>query len=180
MTAYYVLGITFVLFAFGLFAIGMTRENFPPTPRGGRVVMAVAGLIAVVTFGVLLGTTEKEHPREEAAEKKAEEAKAKGEEAGKPAPAGGAVQIVEKEYSIALPAGDTLKSGKLEFAVDNQGKIPHDVEIENAPKKPKTPLIDPGKKATLDADLKPGKYTLICTVPGHEQLGMKTDVRVSK
>jgi plastocyanin len=178
VTAYYVLGITFVLFAFGLFAIGVTREDFPPTLRGGRVVMAIAGLIALVTFAVLVSTTEPEHPREEAAEKAAEK---KAEEAGGAKPgeaAGGAVQVAEKEYSITLPGGDKLKSGKLTLAVANQGKIPHDVEIENAPKKPKTPLIDPGKNVSLEADLKPGKYTLICTVPGHEQLGMKTDIQV--
>jgi uncharacterized cupredoxin-like copper-binding protein len=180
VTAYYVLGITFVLFAFGLFAFGMSRGNFPPTPRGGRVLMAIGGLIAVVTFVVLVSTTEREHPREEAAEKKAEQAEAKGEATGKATPAGGAIQVVEKEYSITLPGGDTVKAGKLEFAIDNEGKIQHDVEIENAPKKPKTRLIDPGKNVSLEADLKAGKYTLICTVPGHEQLGMKTDIRVGK
>jgi plastocyanin len=175
VTAYYVLGITFVLFAFGLFAFGMTRGNFPPTPRGGRVLMAIAGLIAVVTFGVLVSTTEREHPREEAAEKKAEEAGAAGAE--KP-PAGGPVAVVEKEYSITLPGGDSLKAGKLQLAVANQGKIQHDVEIQGAPGSPRTPLIDPGKKVGLATTLKAGKYTLICTVPGHEQLGMKTEIQV--
>jgi uncharacterized cupredoxin-like copper-binding protein len=178
VTVYYVLGITFVLFAFVLFALGMTRDNFPPTVRGGRVLMAIAGLIAVVTYAVLISSTHVEHPREEAAEKAAEK---KAEEGGAPPggeAAGGKIQVTEKEYSIDLPGGATLKAGKLSFDVANQGKIQHDVQIENAPKKPKTPLIDPGKKVTLDTDLKPGKYTLICTVPGHEQLGMKTEITV--
>jgi plastocyanin len=175
VTAYYVLGITFVLFAFGLFAIGVTREDFPPTLRGGRVVMAIAGLIALVTFAVLVSTTEPEHPREEAAEKAAEKA---GEAKPGEAPAGqpaGTIPVVEKEYSITL-ASDTLEAGKVEFDVDNQGKIQHDLAVAGT--KAKTPLIDPGKKVSLDADLKPGKYKVFCTVPGHEQLGMKQEVTV--
>jgi uncharacterized cupredoxin-like copper-binding protein len=184
MAAYYVLGVCFVLFAAGLTALGLTREGFPPTESGGRALMAAAGVIALVTFVVLLATTEREHPREEA-KKQAAEKKAETAPAGAPAQNGaapgqgqaGAVEVVEKEYSIDLPGGEDLKAGKLTFDVANQGAIQHDLAVEGG-KEAKTPLIAAGKQATLQVDLPPGKYKLYCTVPGHEQLGMKAEVTV--
>jgi uncharacterized cupredoxin-like copper-binding protein len=181
MSAYYVIAIVIAVGAIVLSAIGLTREDFPPTARAGRAVMA--GTLLLVAGGViaLLATTHVEHPREEAAEAAAEE-KAGGEaKAGQPAAeAGQKVGVKEKEFSITLEGSKELKSGPYTFEVANTGKIEHDLAIEGEalPKEPKTPLIDPGKSATLIADLKPGKYKFYCTVPGHEQSGMKIDVNV--
>jgi uncharacterized cupredoxin-like copper-binding protein len=180
MAAYYVLGITFVAFAIVLAAFGLTRENFPPTSRGGRSLMAFAGALALLTFVVLVTTTNREHPREEA-KAKAEEAKAQQQPPGaaaKPPAAGAPIAVTEKEYSIQLASGTTLKAGKLTFDVKNAGKIQHDLAVEGGGQEKKTPLIDSGKSANLSVDLKPGKYTFYCTVPGHEQLGMKQEVTV--
>jgi plastocyanin len=180
MAAYYVLGITFVVFAIVLTALGLTRENFPPTIRGGRSLMAFAGALALVTFVVLVASTKREHPREEAKEKAAEqkaEQQPPGEAAKPPAAGGSAIAVSEKEYSIELTGGTKLKPGKVTFDVKNDGKIQHDLAVEDGEEK-KTPLIDSGKSAKLSDDLKPGKYKLYCTVPGHEQLGMKLEVTV--
>jgi uncharacterized cupredoxin-like copper-binding protein len=179
MAAYYVLGITFVLFAIAITALGLVRDGFPPTRTGGRALMAFAGGLAVVTFAVLVASTHVEHPREEAkveaAEKKAEQQPPPGE--AKQPPGGGAIAVSEKEYSIELADGTTLKPGKLTFDVRNVGKIQHDLAVEDGQEK-KTPLIDAGKSAKLSVDLAPGKYKLYCSVPGHEQLGMKQEVTV--
>lgn len=175
MTAYYVLGAIFVLFALGLTAIGLTRDDFPPTRGGGRALMAVAGLIAIVTFGVLLATTEREHPREEAAEKAAEEKAAGGEREGA-LPELRDQRVVEDEYSIKYTGG-VLRAGETAFEVVNEGQVPHDLAVEGV-EGAKTPLIDGGKSARLVVQLDPGDYKLICTVPGHEQLGMSTDLKV--
>jgi uncharacterized cupredoxin-like copper-binding protein len=85
------------------------------------------------------------------------------------------VQVTETEFKIAL-AGYKAKAGKFTFDVKNAGKIPHDLAIKGGPK---TELIQPGKSATLTATLKPGKYHLYCSVPGHEQAGMKVDITLS-
>jgi uncharacterized cupredoxin-like copper-binding protein len=85
------------------------------------------------------------------------------------------VQVTETEFKIAL-AGYKAKAGKFTFDVKNAGKIPHDLAIKGGPK---TELIPPGKSATLTATLKPGKYHLYCSVPGHEQAGMKVDITLS-
>jgi len=84
------------------------------------------------------------------------------------------VKVMESEFKIAMPA--TLSAGKIVFEVKNDGKIPHDLAIKGGPK---TKLIQPGGEAQLDVNLKPGKYLLYCTVPGHEQAGMKIDITVS-
>jgi uncharacterized cupredoxin-like copper-binding protein len=85
------------------------------------------------------------------------------------------VQVTETEFKIAL-AGYKAKAGKFTFQVKNAGKIAHDLAIKGGPK---TKLIQPGQSATLIVTLKPGKYHLYCSVPGHEQAGMKVDIHLS-
>ena len=85
------------------------------------------------------------------------------------------VQVTETEFKIAL-AGYKAKAGKFTFDVKNAGKIPHDLSIKGGPK---TKLIQPGATAQLVVTLKPGKYHLYCSVPGHEQAGMKVDITLS-
>jgi uncharacterized cupredoxin-like copper-binding protein len=84
-------------------------------------------------------------------------------------------QASETEFKIALGSTE-LKAGKITFDVKNDGKIPHDLAIKGGGK---TKLIQPGGSAQLMVTLKPGKYHLYCTVPGHEQAGMKVDITVS-
>jgi uncharacterized cupredoxin-like copper-binding protein len=185
MSAYYVIAIVIVAGAVVLSAIGLTRENFPPDVRVGRAVMAGTLVAVVVGIIALLATTEKEHPREEAAHAAAEEADKKVAEEGKegqtaPPESGQAVAVTEAEFSVALEGGEELEAGPHTFSVANKGKIGHDLAIEGEglDKEPKTPLIDPGKTAELKADLRAGEYKFYCTVPGHEQSGMATDVTV--
>jgi uncharacterized cupredoxin-like copper-binding protein len=85
------------------------------------------------------------------------------------------VQVTETEFQIAL-GGYKAKAGKFTFDVKNAGKIPHDLAIKGGSK---TKLIQPGASAQLTVTLKPGKYHLYCSVPGHEQAGMKVDITIS-
>jgi uncharacterized cupredoxin-like copper-binding protein len=82
------------------------------------------------------------------------------------------VQVTETEFQIKL-AGYKARAGKFTFEVKNDGKIAHDLAIKGGPK---TALIQPGGTATLTTTLKPGKVHLYCSVPGHEQAGMKVDI----
>jgi uncharacterized cupredoxin-like copper-binding protein len=185
MSAYYVIAIVIAVGAIALSAIGLTREDFPSTARAGRAVMACTLLLVIGGVIALLATTHVEHPREEAAEAAAEEAEEKIAEEGKKGQvgtpeSGETVAVTEDEFSIAMEGGEELTAGPHTFAVANKGKIDHDLAIEGGGLKeePKTPLIDPGKTADLSADLKPGEYKFYCTVPGHEESGMKLDVSV--
>ena len=169
-----------VVLAVVLSAIGLTRENFPPSLGVARGIIVGTAVLVLTDAVVLITTTHKEHPRaeaaEKAAEKQAEEAAAEGGEPGGE-PGGETARAIENEFSIALQP-KSLKPGKYTFDVVNEGKIPHDLEIEGEGVEEKTPLIDPGKSAKLPADLKPGKYRFYCTVPGHAESGMDVDVAV--
>jgi hypothetical protein len=201
MAVYFVLGSILVAWGLGLAVLGLLREDFPPSGRVGRMLVGATALIVTATLVALLASTEREHPREEAAaeaaERKAEEREKRGEPAT-PAPGGEApaeeppteppaeaggqtVDVVEKEFSIALDGGNSLKAGKYTFAVHNEGRIQHDLAIEGAKLKgAKTKLIDGGQSADLEASLKPAKYKFYCSVPGHEQAGMRVNVTVVK
>jgi plastocyanin len=178
MTVYFVIGAVLVAWALVLTFGGMARVRDFPDRSAGRMLMAVSAGLALTVFAAVLTTSEKEHPREEAKKKAAERA-AEERPAGEVPRGGAPVAVAEKEYSIKLAGSSTLEAGRSVFDVRNRGKIPHDLAVEGrGAKEPKTPLIDPGKEAQLEADLKPGKYKLYCTVPGHEQLGMKAEVTV--
>ena len=201
MAVYYVLGAMLVVWGLGLAVFGLVRPDFPPSGPAGRTLVGVTVLIVVATLTALLLSTSKEHPREEATAKAAESGASgttgttgtTGKEstqttpapapASRPsAPSGKAAQTVdvtEKEFSIAFPAGASLKAGSYKFAVQNQGKIQHDLAVEGGGlNETKTKLIDAGNSADLAVKLKPGKYTFYCSVPGHEQAGMKVPVTV--
>lgn len=181
MAAYYVLGILLVAWGLGLSIFGLTHADFPPAGSAGRALVGVTVVLVAGTLTALLLTTKREHPREEAAAKAAE---VKAEETKQPpaAPAAGGktVKVSEKEFSIALASGNQLKAGRYTFAVQNVGKIEHDLTIEGGKlKETKTPLIPGGQSKSLSVDLQPGKYKFYCSVPGHEQSGMKVDVTVA-
>jgi uncharacterized cupredoxin-like copper-binding protein len=178
MTLYYVFGITMVVGAIVLAAIGLTREGFPPTKGLGRAIIGGTLVVVLGGMGVLLVTTDKEHPRQEAAEAAVPGEVAKAEGATQGEGGGKTVHAVEKEFSIKLDGGDTVKPGKYRFQVVNKGKIEHDLAVEGNGAEEKTALIPPGSEASLEANLAAGTYKLYCTVPGHEQSGMKLDLSV--
>jgi plastocyanin len=68
------------------------------------------------------------------------------------------------------PAKLTATSGQVVVRLTNRGSVRHDLRVAGK----KTARIRPGKSATLAfANLKPGRYPFVCTVPGHADLGMR-------
>jgi uncharacterized cupredoxin-like copper-binding protein len=94
-------------------------------------------------------------------------------------PAPKSVPVTESEFKINLPK-TTLTAGTYTFDLSNKGHIGHDLVFDGpGVDKEKTPVIGPGKTAKLTVDLKSGTYKVYCSVPGHEQLGMKLELKVS-
>ncbi len=91
-------------------------------------------------------------------------------------PAATKVPVAETEFKIMLGSTD-LKAGEITFQVKDDGKIPHDLAIKETGDK--TKLIAAGGAAELKVTLKAGKYKLYCSVPGHEEAGMKLSVTVT-
>jgi uncharacterized cupredoxin-like copper-binding protein len=84
------------------------------------------------------------------------------------------VGVTGKEFKFSLTT-KTVRHGKVTFRFTNKGRLKHDFKIAGK----KTSLIKPGKSATLTVSLKKGKYTYICTVPGHAAAGMKGTLKVN-
>jgi nitrite reductase (NO-forming) len=79
------------------------------------------------------------------------------------------VTVAASEFKFKL-SRKTAPVGTVVFKVVNKGKIAHDFKINGK----KTPLLKPGKSATLKvAFKKKGHFSYLCTVPGHAALGMK-------
>jgi uncharacterized cupredoxin-like copper-binding protein len=100
-----------------------------------------------------------------------------------PAPAGDtAINFVEKDFAIAMDKS-TIKAGSITFNIKNSGPSPHNIGITKEADSSKgagitgpvikdSDTIDPGKTTSITVDLQPGTYNVVCTVPGHVQLGM--------
>jgi plastocyanin len=85
---------------------------------------------------------------------------------------GGAKTVSMKEYEFD-PSDVTVKKGDT-VTVENKGNIAHNLTVERGSKKVAgTSTFLGGKSEKLTVDVTPGKYQMVCTVPGHEQLGMK-------
>jgi uncharacterized cupredoxin-like copper-binding protein len=85
------------------------------------------------------------------------------------------VDITLKEWAIE-PANIEVNAGKVKFTVTNSGEFAHDVNfsIPELGDKAKVPPFKSSDGAqTLEVDLAPGTYTMICDIPGHADHGMK-------
>ena len=77
------------------------------------------------------------------------------------------------ETSVTAHAGTvTLKSV-------NPQSVPHDISIKGNGVNETGEEVSNGGTSTVTADLKPGTYEFYCSVPGHEQAGMKGTLTVS-
>jgi len=71
------------------------------------------------------------------------------------------------------------EAGKVTVDFTNPQPIAHDVAIEDSGGKEvaATEIVTEGSDSTV-ADLKPGKYTFYCSVPGHREAGMEGELSV--
>jgi uncharacterized cupredoxin-like copper-binding protein len=100
------------------------------------------------------------------------------------------------EYFIKLDKS-SVPSGSVRFNISNDGKIKHEFVVlktniapgklplkngeaneEIAASPGEVPGIASGKKKTLDVVMKPGKYVLLCNLPGHYKAGQYTGISV--
>lgn len=81
------------------------------------------------------------------------------------------------DYEIVM-SKDTFESGPIEFTVRNTAATEHNVSLKGVGE---IGNLKKGETATLSLPaLEPGTYTLICTVPGHKDLGMVTNFTITK
>lgn len=181
---FFVLGIVLVIAAVSLAFLGVRgADRFPP--NRGVLVGGTALFLAVVAATMAFAIVKSEDEQTERNEKLAkEEEQAKAE-----APQGGAAATTET-LAVSSPADGALvfepngleaKPGNLTIDYDNPSPVPHSIAVATA----NGNLLgetqpSAGTKETLQVqDLKPGKYTFYCTVPGHREAGMEGNLTVT-
>jgi plastocyanin len=193
-TLFYICGIALAVSAVLVSFAGLRIKSFPGK-LGPLVALWFVLLVgASATFAVLHAQDEEkakaaentrasEENEEEEAEPVESEAGGEGEAEGgatgqKPETAakgpGGTLELKASPTQIAFDTTElTSKPGKVTIAFENPAALEHDVAIEqNGEEIAKSALITEGK-TSVSADLEPGTYTFLCTVPGHAEAGME-------
>lgn len=113
--------------------------------------------------------------------------------------AGTKIQVTATEMKFDL-SQSTVPAGSVEFETTNKGKMPHEmVVIKTDLPLEKLPLkgdkldedkagkeigeieeddLKSGTTKTLKVNLTPGKYLIVCNLPGHFKAGMRTFLTV--
>lgn len=108
----------------------------------------------------------------------------------------GQIRADLREHTITLTSTE-VRAGEVTFVVRNRGGSAHDfIVIKTDLAADKLPLdgqtqtaredgrvdgielLGPGKSGNLRVTLAPGRYVLICNVPTHYELGMRTELTV--
>ena len=197
-TLFYICGIALAVSAVLTSFVGLRVKSFP-----GKLAPLVALWFVLLvggsaTFAVLHAQDEEkakaaeltkaDEENEEAAADVPESGTEGQEEAGgkgaeKPQAAakgpGGTLQLKASPTEIAYDTTQlSSKPGKVTIDFENPAAIEHDVAIEqNGKEIAKSELITEGK-TSVTADLAPGTYTFLCTVPGHAEAGMEGTLTV--
>lgn len=198
-TLFFICGIALAVSAVGVSFIGLRVKSFPGK-AGPFVALLFAVLIgATTTFAVLhakdedkakaaeLSKADEEAEKEEASpveekSKAAPEPGPKDENQVAPAPKpeaaakgpGGTLQLVASETALAFDKTSlTSKPGKVTIDFDNPSALEHNVAIEQNGKEIAISETLAKGKTSVSADLAPGTYTYLCTIPGHAEAGME-------
>jgi plastocyanin len=76
------------------------------------------------------------------------------------------------------PAYRTLRAGEVEFNATNLGMDDHDFSVRRGGATLASVPLLPGQSEAVRLTLPVGGYTLFCSLPTHEQLGMKAEITV--
>ncbi len=97
-----------------------------------------------------------------------------------PSPAAGTTKIHVRDFTLD-PKGLAV-TGSVSLAVINDGPTVHNVSIRDASGTvvAATKDLAQGQSETLTVTIPGGSYTLFCSLPGHESLGIKGSLTVSQ
>lgn len=192
-TLFFICGIALAVSAVVVSFIGLRVKSFPGK-AGPFVALAFLALIgATTTFAVLhaqdeekakaaeLSQADEEVEEDESspvegkseAEGGSEKAAAPKSEAAAKGP-GGTLQLEASETALAFDKTSlTSKPGKVTIDFTNPSALEHNVAIEqNGEVIAESETLAKGK-TSVSAELAPGTYTFLCTIPGHAEAGME-------
>jgi plastocyanin len=187
-------GVAFVFVAFSLI-VSMVVPRYRPDFPGRRRLGLFIGVV-VVLFIAMLGAVEvfakeeEEAPHEEAAaiEEAGEGSPAPAPPAEAPPPpappaAGGEATTLENpadpsqlrfsKSALEAPAGEVT------LVMENPSPLEHNIAVRGDGLDEKGKIVGQGEESEVTVDLEPGEYEFYCSVPGHEDAGMKGTLTVS-
>jgi plastocyanin len=197
-TLFYICGIAVAVSAVLVSFAGLKLKDFP-----GRafplVVLWFAILIGGATTFAVLHAQDEEHHKEAEFQQAGEEIEA--EESGQPSEAepesesgaeaepeagseaaggsGSTLKLAASPTAIAFDTTSlTAKAGKVTIDFNNPAPIEHDVAIEKEGKELAVSELVTEAETSVSAELEPGTYTFLCTVPGHAEAGMEGTLTV--
>ena len=88
-------------------------------------------------------------------------------------PSAAPVTVMLADFMVE-PGELTVDGPSVTFSVTNNGPTPHNFSIRNADGEIvlATPDLRPGESTMLTGELEPGEYETLCSLPGHDSLGM--------
>ncbi len=192
-TIFFIVGPLLAASAVVVSVVGLRSDRFPGR-MGPLVALWFVVLVgASTTFAVLhsqdeqearaseLVTAGQEVEEEQASPVSGGKSEGGGEaksEAGAKGP-GGTLQLAADPSKIAFDKTSlTSKPGKVTIDFDNPAPLEHDVAIEQNGKVIAASQKITEGKTSVTADLAPGTYTFLCTVPGHAEAGMEGTLTV--
>lgn len=191
---FYVCGIVLAVSAVAVSFLGLRIKSFPGQ-LGPLVALWFVVLVgASTTFAVLHAQDEQDAKAAELSKASEEAEEAEGEPAenqsapaeegsGKPKPesqpsgkgaAATALELAAEPSAIAFDKTQlTAKAGEVTIDFSNPSALEHNVAIEQDGEEiAKSETIAEGE-TSVSADLEPGTYTFLCTIPGHAEAGMQ-------
>ena len=192
-TIFYVCGAALAVSAVLVSFAGLRLDRFPGR-FGPLVVLWFVALVgATTTFAVLNGKNEQEARASEnvkaGEEFTAEEespvdvGKTENEGGAKPQAGakgpGGTLKLAADPSQIAFDTTTlSSKPGKVTIDFTNPATLEHDVAIEQDGKQIAISETIGKGETSVSAELAPGTYTFLCTVPGHAEAGMEGTLTV--
>jgi plastocyanin len=176
-TAFYIAAGVLVAWAVLISALGIRSPTFPTSRTQGRAAAAFTAVLVAVT-AVLAVSTAKTPPHAPDYTTSAitnGTAPAFTPVSAAPPKSGPLTLAANPQGQLAYNTTSLVASSShVTINFTNMSPLMHNVTIASASGKVlgATPTFTGGAK-TLSLDLPPGRYTFYCSVPGHEQAGMK-------
>jgi predicted ribosomally synthesized peptide with SipW-like signal peptide len=186
-TLFFICGPVLAVSAVVVSFIGLRLKSFP----GKAAPIVALGFVlligATATFAVFHAQDEEEAKAAEFSQAneeitKEESSPVKNEGKATPAPKsqqaakgpGGTLQLAASPTDLAFDTTHlSSKPGKVTIDFDNPAALEHNVAIEQGGTQIAVSETLAEGKTSVSADLAPGTYTYLCTIPGHAEAGME-------